>query len=141
MSTQPQTWRKPLPALTGEALPFWEACRRGVFLIQRCRACGRHQWYPRGVCAHCWSGDVAWVEASGRGTVWSFTVTYANRTPGFAEELPYVLALVELEEGPKVFTNIVECDPRDVRIGMPVQVTFRQATPAVTIPYFKPAAR
>lgn len=79
------------------------------------------------------------VQASGKGTVWTFTVTSQNRTPGFAEDVPYVLALVELEEGVRMFTNIVECNPGDVKIGMPVEVTFVRATDQVTIPYFKPA--
>ena len=107
--------------------------------MQRCQDCQAYQFYPRGICAGCWSSDVRWVPSSGRGTVWTFTVTRQNRTPGFAEETPYVLALVELEEGVKMFTNVVGCDPGDVAIGMPVEVTFVQATDQVSIPYFKPA--
>ena len=132
-------WKKPLPTIVGETLPYWEACRRDELLIQRCNGCSLYQFYPRGICANCWSGNIAWVKAGGKGTVWTFTVTYQNRSPGFSEEVPYVLALVELEEGVKMFTNIVECEPRDVRIGMPVEVTFVKATDQVTIPYFKPA--
>jgi uncharacterized OB-fold protein len=78
------------------------------------------------------------VTSSGKGTVWTYTVTYQNRTPGFAEDVPYVLALVELEEGVKMFTNIIECAPREVAIGMPVEVTFRQANNQISVPYFKP---
>ena len=78
------------------------------------------------------------ITSSGKGTVWTFTVTYQNGTPGFAEDVPYVLALVELEEGVRMFTNIVECDPRSVTIGMPVEVTFIQATNQISVPYFKP---
>ena len=133
-------WNKPLPTIVGETRPFWEACRRGQLVIQRCAACGEYQFYPRGICAHCWSEEVRWVETAGRGTVWTYTVTYQNRTPGFAEEVPYVLALVELEEGVKMFTNLVECDPREVGIGMAVEVTFTRANDRVTVPYFKPAA-
>ena len=81
------------------------------------------------------------MQTSGKGTVWTFTVTYQNRTPGFAEDVPYVLALVELEEGVRMFTNIVECNPREVSIGMPVEVTFVQATDQITIPYFKPTGQ
>ena len=132
-------WNKPLPTLVGETRPFWEACRRGELLIQKCDTCGEYQFYPRGICANCWTSDIAWVRASGRGTVWTFTVTHQNRTPGFAEEVPYVLALVELEEGVKMFTNVVECDPREVKIGMPVEVTFVRATDQISVPYFKPA--
>ena len=131
-------WNKPLPTVVGETKPFWDMCRRGQLLIQCCGDCGEYQWYPRGICAHCWSLNIQWVAASGQGTVWTYTVTYQNRTPGF-DQGPYVLALVELEEGVRLFTNIVECEPTAVSIGMPVEVTFVQATSQITIPYFKPA--
>lgn len=133
-------WNKPLPTIVGETRPFWEACRRGQLVIQRCAACGEYQFYPRGICAHCWSEDIRWVETAGRGTVWTYTVTYQNRTPGFAEEVPYIVALVELEEGVKMFTNLVDCAPREVAIGMAVEATFTRANDRVTVPYFKPAA-
>ena len=133
-------WKKPLPTASGETRPYWDACRRGELLIQKCDACGEYQFYPRGICANCWTTGIAWVRASGRGTVWAFTVTQQNRTPGFADDVPYTLALVELEEGVKMFTNIVECDPKTVSIGMAVEVTFVRATDAITIPYFKPVA-
>ena len=132
------TWNKPLPTVSGETRPFWDACRRGQLLIQKCDRCNEFQFYPRGICANCWSEDIRWVTASGKGTVWTYTVTYQNRTPGFAEDVPYVLALVELEEGVRMFTNIVECPPRDVSIGMPVEVTFVQANNQISVPYFKP---
>lgn len=133
-------WKKPLPTVSGETRPFWEACKREELLIQRCVSCGEYQFYPRGICANCWTTGISWVRASGKGTVWAFTVTYQNRTPGFAEEVPYVLALVELEEGVKMFTNIVQCSAGDVRIGMPVEVTFAQATDQISVPFFKPAS-
>jgi len=133
-------WKKPLPTIVGETWPFWESCRRGQLMVQRCDRCHECQFYPRGICANCWSNDIKWVKASGKGAVWTFTVTYQNRTPGFNEEVPYVLALVELEEGVRMFTNIIQCNPRDVRIGMPVEVTFVPATDQITIPYFKPVA-
>ncbi len=136
MTTQ---WNKPLPTVAGETKAFWDSCRRGQLVIQYCDGCDEYQWYPRGICADCWGESVRWVQSSGRGTVWTYTVTYQNRTPGFAEMVPYVLALVELEEGVRMFTNIVDCNPRDVHIGMAVEVTFQTATPQITIPYFKPA--
>ena len=132
-------WNKPLPSISGETRPYWDSCRRGQLLIQKCDSCGEYQFYPRGICANCWSNDIQWIISSGKGTVWTFTVTYQNGTPGFAEDVPYVLALVELEEGVRMFTNIVECDPRSVTIGMPVEVTFVQATNQISVPYFKPA--
>ena len=133
-------WNKPLPTISGETKPYWDYCRRGQLLIQKCDSCEEYQFYPRGICANCWSNDIQWVTASGKGTVWTFTVTYQNGTPGFADEVPYVLALVELEEGVRMFTNIVDCDPTSVSIGMPVEVTFVRATDQITVPYFKPAA-
>lgn len=132
-------WNRPLPTISGETRPYWEACRRGQLLIQRCYGCEAYQFYPRAICSNCWSGDVRWIGSSGKGTVWTFTITRQNRTSGFAEEVPYVLALVELEEGIKMFTNVVECDPGDVTVGMPVEVTFVRATDQVSVPYFKPS--
>ncbi len=131
-------WKKPLPTVVGETKAYWDACRQGRLLIQRCDSCSEYQFYPRGICAHCWSNDIKWTESSGKGTVWTFTVTHQNRTVGFAEDVPYVLALVELEEGVRMFTNIVECDPREVKIGMPVEVHFVRATDQISVPYFKP---
>ncbi|MCE2466342.1 MAG: Zn-ribbon domain-containing OB-fold protein [Dehalococcoidia bacterium] len=132
-------WTKPLPSIAGETRRFWEACRQGKLLVQKCPSCDKFQWYPRGICANCWATEVEWVESSGKGTIWTFTLTSQNRTPGFADDVPYVVALVELEEGVRMFCNIVECPPRDVSIGMPVEVTFVRATDQISIPYFKPA--
>ena len=133
-------WTKPMPTTSGETRPYWEASRRGQLLIQRCDSCDEYQFYPRGICVSCFTPNIKWVQASGKGTVWTFTITRQNRAPGFAEDVPYVLALVELEEGVKMFTNIIDCPPQDVHIGMPVEVTFRQASDQMTVPYFKPAA-
>ena len=79
-----------------------------------------------------------WHLWSGKGTLWTFTVTYQNRTTGFADEVPYVLALVELEEGVKMFTNIIQCETEEVKIGMTVEVTFVRASEQINTPYFKP---
>ena len=123
----------------GETKPYWDSCKRGELVIQKCDSCQEYQFYPRGICAHCWSNDIKWIKANGKGTVWSYTITYQNRTLGFAQDVPYVLALVQLDEGVKMFTNIVECDPNIVTIGMPVEVTFIQANNQISVPYFKPA--
>ena len=131
-------WTKPLPTVSGETKFFWDACGRGELLIQKCDSCGEYQFYPRAFCANCWTTDIKAVRASGKGTVWTYTVTQQNRTAGFVDDVPYVLALVELEEGVRMFTNIVECSPNDVTIGMPVEVTFTRATNEISIPYFKP---
>jgi len=133
-------YAKPLPEITAESRPFWDGCRRHELLIQRCRSCGASQHYPRGVCGHCWSTDLAWERSAGRGTVYTFTVTHRSQAPGFKDDLPYVLSYVELAEGVQVLTNLVDCDPSRVRIGMPVEITFEDVTPEVSLPRFRPVA-
>jgi len=132
-------YMKPLPEITPESRPFWQGCKRHQLLVQRCRACGARQHYPRGVCASCWSQDLEWLPSSGRATVYSFTVTHRTQARGFRDELPYVLAWVELEEGVQVLTNLVGCDPATLAIGMPVRVTFEDVNADVSIPRFTPA--
>ena len=132
-------YTKPLPEITAESRPFWEGCKRRQLLVQRCRACGARQHYPRSVCAACWSDDLEWLPSPGRGRVYSFTVTHRTQARGFRDELPYVLAWVELDEGVQVLTNLVGCDPEKVRIGMEVRVTFEDVNADVSIPRFTPA--
>ena len=133
----------PLPHATWETRGWWEGAGRGELVIQRCRDCGATQHKPRAVCATCLSGDVEHVVASGRGTVHTFTVTEQNQAPPFRDHLPYVLAYVELEEGPRVLTNLVGVDPAEVRIGMPVVADFatqdRDDGEAFAVPRFRPA--
>lgn len=129
----------PSPVVTEETAPFWEAAAEGRWVLPRCRRCGGWIWYPRRFCPDCASRDVEWVEASGRGTVYTFTRIRRGRGP-WAEHLPYVVAYVELDEGPRVLTNIVGCDPDDVHIGMPVQVVFEPADDGGGVLYrFRPA--
>jgi len=132
-------YAKPLPRIDEESKGYWEACRRHELVVQRCAACGRLRHYPRALCPACLSERVEWQRCSGRGAVYTFTVTYQNQAAGFRDALPYVLAYVELEEGVRLLTNIVDCAPDAVRIGMPVEVVFEDATPDVTLPKFKPA--
>jgi hypothetical protein len=132
-------YRKPIPRLDEESKPFWEACARHELYVQRCRRCSKIFYYPRAVCPEDLSPDLEWVRCSGRGKVYTFTVTYQNQSAGFRENLPYVMAYVELEEGVRLLTNIVGCKPEEVRIDMPVEVTFEDASPDISIPLFKPA--
>jgi uncharacterized OB-fold protein len=133
-----KAYKKPLPRIDEETRGYWEALARRELYFQRCRDCGTKRFYPRAVCPVCLSSATTWVRASGRGTVYSFTVTHQNQAPGFREELPYVLAYVELEEGPRLMTNVVGCAPDAVRIGMPVEVVFEDVTPEVTLAKFRP---
>jgi len=104
--------------------PFWEATAEGRFLIQRCGGCARAVFYPRPTCPHCGGLELAWEQASGRGTVHTFSIARRPTHPKFTADVPYVVAIVELAEGPHVTTNIIGCDPEDVRIGMDVELTF-----------------
>ena len=137
MSEQPK-YAKHLPRIDEETKGFWEACQRHELYVQKCGACATLRYYPRAVCPSCLSDRIEWVRCSGRGTVYTFTVTHQNQAPGFRDTLPYVLAYVELDEGVRMLTNIVGCAPDDVRIGMAVEVVFEDVTPTVTLPKFKP---
>lgn len=119
--------------------PFWKAARRGELRVQRCSSCARHVFYPRLNCPHCGSAELQWVTASGRGTVFTFTVARRPTHPAFADRVPYVIGIVELEEGPRMTTNIVQCDPDSVYIGMPVKVVFEDADEKIALVYFRPA--
>ena len=136
MSEAPRSTR-PLPRLDEETRGFWEACARHELYVQRCRGCRTFRHPPRALCPACLSPDVEWVRASGRGTVYSFTVTYQNQAAGFRERLPYVLAVVEMEEGVRLMTNVVGCAPEAVHIGMPVEVAWEDVTGEVTLPLFR----
>ena len=131
-------YKKPLPRIDEESRGYWEALARHELYFQRCRDCGTNRFPPRAVCPKCLSSATAWVRASGRATVYSFTVTQQNQAPGFRESLPYVLAVVQLEEGPRTMTNIVGCAPDAVRIGMPVEVEYEDVTPEITLAKFRP---
>ena len=131
----------PVPVPTPESRPFWEAARRHELCLQRCRSCGRHVFYPRAACPNCLGADLEWQRVSGRGTLNTFTVVYRGQK-GFPLGPPYVIAVVELAEGPRLMTNLVgiEPDPAKIRIGMPVEVLFEDVTPEVSLPRFRPAA-
>jgi len=129
---------RPAPVADAETEPYWTAAKEGRLVVQRCTTCGNHQLYPRWRCLRC-RGEVQWVDASGGGTVYSFTVIRQNFARPFRELLPYVVALVDLDEGPRLMTNLVGCDPEDVRIGMPVRVTFEEVSEDASIPLFEPA--
>ncbi len=126
-----------MPVIDDTTEPFWAGAAEGRFLIKRCRSCGRAFFYPRPFCPHCWSQDVDWQDASGRGTVYTWSVVRRNDLPPFSERVPYVTAIVELEEGPRVMTNIVDTDLADVRIGMEVEAVFRPLGESLTYPVFR----
>ena len=129
---------KPVPTPTHETRPYWEGCKQHELRVQRCAACGYYQFFPRLYCAQCFGDRVEWVKASGRAKVLSFTIVRRPPSPAFSDEVPYVVALVTLHEGPTLMTNIVGCAPEKVEIGMPVEVTFDDWTEEISIPKFRP---
>ena len=113
---------KPARVQTPFTAHYWDHADRGELLIQRCNHCGQHQFYPRQMCSHCWSQDVGWRQALGRGFIWTFTIAHQPGHPAWTEEAPYVIAIVELDEGPRMLTNIVDCDPNQVAVGQRVRL-------------------
>lgn len=120
---------------------YWEAAAQGRLLIQRCGGCGGMQFYPRPFCAGCLEPDPEWVEASGRGRLHTFSVVHRSADVRFAADLPYVLAIVALEEGVQVTTRIVDADPEALRCDMPVEVAFRPGPEGFALPCFVPTER
>lgn len=129
---------RPVPAIQPWSNPYWQAAREETLRIQRCQSCSKHLFYPRLVCPHCFSENLEWVEASGRGKVYTYSVVHNNPPSNFADQVPFVIAVVELDEGVRLMTNIVGCDPDQVRCDMAVEVTFHKLTDEVTLPVFKP---
>lgn len=130
--------RHDLPGVDTFTRPYWDAAAQGRLLIRRCAACGRAHHYPREFCPHCWGEDVAWEQASGRATLYTWSVVHRNDLPPFGGRTPYVAAVVDLAEGPRMMTEVVECEEAGLRVGMALEAHFRRAG-GVTVPVFRPA--
>lgn len=135
------TSKKPMPVVNPWAKPFWDAAREEKLRIQHCADCKMFVFYPRIVCPHCFSDSLNWADASGRGTVYSFTVVENNAPSFFQEDMPFVVAIIRLEEGVQMMSNIVGCDPYSVACDMPVEVTFERVSDEFTLPKFRPAGK
>jgi len=129
--------RKIIPRPTAETRPYWDGCRDGRLLLQRCDGCGAYQFYPRLMCCHCNGDTLSWTRASGRGTVRSYTIVRRPVSRAYATETPYVVALIELAEGPTMMSNVVDCEPSDVTVGAAVDVLFEKWTDEISIPKFR----
>lgn len=130
-------WTGPLPQQTAETKPYWDAAASGTLLLQRCEDCTKFQYPYRGFCCHCWHGKISDYASSGDGVVWTHSTVYFNRSAGSTGE-PYCVAVVEVEGGIRVVSNIVGIDPESVHIGMPVTVDFANASEGRAIPVFVP---
>ena len=129
--------QKPAPVVNPWARPFWEAAREEKLIIQKCEDCEKFVFYPRIACPHCFSDHLKWVEASGKGTIYSYTVVENNAPSAFIKDMPYVVAVIKLEEGVQMLSNIVDCDPEEVACDMPVEVTFEKLSDDITLPKFR----
>jgi uncharacterized OB-fold protein len=132
------TWHLPVPDT--ESQPFWDAAAEGRLLYQHCNACGKDYHYARARCPQCWSAEVEWREAGGRGTIYTYTIVRQNPMPPFRDRLPYGVGIVELDEGPRMMSGFVTTDPEELTIGMRVEVVFEREgeEPGITVPRFRP---
>lgn len=130
---------KPEPVVNPWARPFWEAAAEHRLVYQHCASCGKNVFYPRLACPHCFSDDLEWQDSSGRGTVYTYTVVMNNAPSAFIADMPFVIAIVRLEEeGVQMLSNIVQCEPGEVRCDMPVEVVFEEQG-SFTLPRFRPS--
>ena len=126
---------KTLPPLTELSAPYFDGARDGKLRLQQCGECQQHQFYPRNICSHCGGDQLAWIDASGRGVIASFTVV--RRAISDAYEAPYVIVLIDLEEGPRMMSSLIDADPGSVAIGDPVEVSFADWSEDITMPVFR----
>ena len=137
-----QKYPKPLPTPSPEAKRLWEGTQKHALWIPYCRSCEKSYWYPRDFCPHCGSRDVEWRRSGGKGRVHTFAIHYRAFHPGWTDDVPYVTALIELDDGVRIFSNLVEveADPKAIRCEMPVEVVFEDVTDDVTLPKFRPVS-
>ena len=128
-----------LPAPDNASRHYWKTAAEGRLVIQRCTSCGAYQFYPRALCVTC-AGETEWVEASGRGTLYTFTIIRQNRSEAFVRLSPYAVGIVELDEGVRMMSNIVECDLEQLQVGMALEVLLLKAADDVGLPFWRPVA-
>jgi uncharacterized OB-fold protein len=134
-------YTKPLPVPDPLTKTYWDSLKAHAMQLQKCGECGKFVFYPRAVCPHCGSRNLAWTPVSGRGKVYGFTISHQKNMPAFGADAPYAIALIELEEGVRMMTNLVgvEPDPAQIKVGMDVVVQYDDVTDAITLPKFRPA--
>lgn len=128
---------RPLPMPTEDTKPYWEGAKAGKLMIQKCTACSSLQFYPRTYCMGCLNESMTWIEASGNGTVYAFTINHRPANEYMKDKTPYAVAAIDLDEGVRMLANIVESDIMKVKCGAGVQVVFEKASEEITLPQFK----
>jgi uncharacterized protein len=130
---------RPLPSPNALTEPYWQAAHQRELKLPRCEACAKFHFYPRSTCPHCGSSKLAWQAVSGKGEVYSFTVVHRAPSKGFAEQVPYAVAVIALAEGPHLMTRLTQVQVDAVTIGMRVEVDFERQDEETTLPVFRPA--
>jgi uncharacterized protein len=133
-------FRYDIPTVDAGTRPHWDGVAEGRLLIKRCRDCSRAHFYPRGFCPHCWSTAVEWEQASGLGTLYTWSVVHVNDLPPFDQRVPYIAAIVELAEGPRLMTNVVDCPIADLHADMELELACRAIPDGPPLPFFRPRA-
>ena len=130
----------PPPQPQPESDFYWEKCKANELWLRHCKSCDQAYFYPRDICPNCFSRDTDWIQSSGRGILHTFAIVHRGPTPAFRDRVPYVAAIVEVESGARIPTNLVgiDPDPELIKIGMPVEVTFEEVTEEVSLPQFRP---
>lgn len=128
--------QRPLPVPIDETRHYWESARAGRLVVQKCNGCGALQFYPRAYCMSCMEESVGWIEASGKGTIYTYTINHRAANDAMKDRTPYAVAAVDLDEGVRMIANIVDCDLGDVRCGARVRVVFEKLSDEITLPQF-----
>lgn len=128
---------RPVPAPNPETAPYWKAAREHRLMLPRCLACGKYHFYPRSLCPYCASRNLAWEPCSGKGVIYSYTEVFRAPSPAFAADVPYVVAIVALDEGPHLMTRLVLTDGMSPRIGQPVEVRYEDLDEELSLPRFR----
>ncbi len=131
-------YKKPLPLITKLSRVFYDGCKENKLLFQKCEDCNEIIFFPKELCPKCMGHNLAWKESKGKGKIYTFTVTYDFAPPEFMEDVPYALAIINLDEGFSMMSNIVECDFDKLTCEMPVEVVFDPVTVEITLPRFRP---
>lgn len=132
-------YSKPLPILNEDTKSFWSGCKEHELRFQKCKDCGHIRWPASMICPECYSQKTEEIVAGGKGKIYTFVVYHTCYHPGFENDLPYVVAIVELEEGPHILTNIIGCNPDEVKCDMPVKVAWEDITEEFSLPKFEPS--
>jgi uncharacterized OB-fold protein len=130
---------RPLPRINRDSAPYWESAKEHSLKLQRCTQCERFRFYPSLACHFCSSLEFEWLPISGRGELYTYSIVHRGPGAPFADLLPLVVAMVTLEEGPVLMSNVVGVEPEQVRIGMPLKIAYEDVSDEITLPVFEPA--